>query len=230
MGKGRLVGKFFLPWMRYFPEKQGKGQQRGINLNLLYIYIISSRSWTKPAVMYIHEFFLVFVFYKKGSLNVNEKVNKAEAVIIWVNHDKAIPACVADTHRLCVSFGFHIINILLVWCRRLELIWSYCSCHIGSKRTSLRSHDIWPALFALHCYYFYFRFWWTTCDVTYMPRSFNRKYETFSVKSVNAVNSKVINASNWNTKGPRVKVFMKIISILYTLSINEKVTILLISL
>ena len=27
---------FFLPRMRHFPEKQGKGQQRGINPNLLY--------------------------------------------------------------------------------------------------------------------------------------------------------------------------------------------------
>ena len=35
MGKGRLVGIMFLPRMRYFPEKQGKGQQCGINPNLL---------------------------------------------------------------------------------------------------------------------------------------------------------------------------------------------------
>ena len=34
-GKRTACRNNFLPWMRYFPEKQGKGQQRGRNLNLL---------------------------------------------------------------------------------------------------------------------------------------------------------------------------------------------------
>ena len=59
MGKGRLVGIMFLPRMWYFPEKQGKGQQCGINLNLInfqfplwhYLYH-KSAFWIR--IWYIH--------------------------------------------------------------------------------------------------------------------------------------------------------------------------------
>ena len=99
--KDGLSGQYFLPRMRYFPEKQGKGQQRGINPNLYYDIIL---------FMGLHGLtprFCIFMYIRS---NKTTTTHKNEQVIFVVTNRNIEEICVSVLLDDAVSHQANLIN------------------------------------------------------------------------------------------------------------------------